>query len=124
MKPNQKFEVGFISVLILIFIGLVAVCMSKTDYTGLSFYPGEIPTPENYVILDKSEECNETFEEEIYKDEEYTYYLTCKKLDKIYLEWNNGEVNLLEKDLNNGRVTIESLISHGLEIESRLNDED
>ena len=124
MKLDQKFEVGFISILVILFIGLVAVCMSKNDYNGLSFYPGEIPTPNDYNIIDKSEACNETTISDIYRDDDYIYYLTCKDSSKIYLEWNNGEVNLLEKDLENGRVTINSLIEHGLNVERRSNNED
>ncbi len=124
MKLNQKFEVGFISLLLIIFIGLIAVCMKKNDYVSMNFYPGEVQIPNDYVILDKSESCNETTIEDIYKDDEYTYYLTCKDSSKIYLEWNNGEVNLLEKDLTSGRVTIDSLIEHGLNVERRTNDED
>lgn len=124
MKLGQKFEVGFISILVILFIGLVAVCMSNNDYTVRNFYPGEIPTPSDYVIVDKSETCNETTIDDFYKDDEYTYYLTCKDSKNIYLEWNNGEVNLLEKDLTSGRVTIDSLISHGLNVERRSNDED
>ena len=123
MKLNQKFEIGFISLLIILFIGLVAVCMTKNDYVGMSFYPGEIKTPPDYIILDKSEACNETTIIDIYRDEEYTYYLNCKNPDNIYLEWNNGVVNLLEDDLNDGKVTINSLIEHGLNVERRSNNE-
>lgn len=96
--------------------------MGEVDYVSVVPVSNSNQITLDYKILDKTEECEEK-EEILYQDTEYTYYFSCKKSNNIYLEWNNGEVTLMVDDLNSNKVSIDSLINHGLEIGKRNNEE-
>lgn len=96
--------------------------MGEVDYVSVVPVSNSNQMALDYKILDKTEECEEQ-EEILYQDTEYTYYFSCKKSNNIYLEWNNGEVTLMVDELNSHKVSIDSLINHGLEIGKRNNEE-
>jgi len=121
IKLILKFIFVLYLFILLICLFLIAFHMGESSYISI------VPVNNNqftldYKILDKTQECIEA-EEVFYKDLEYTYYFTCEKSKNIYLEWNNGEVTLMTDDLNSGKVSINSLIDHGLEIGKRNNEE-
>ncbi len=71
---------------------------------------------DDYTIKDENTECIKG-EELLYESKDYNYYLPCLSSYKIYLEWSSGDRDLVKNALNSGKVTIESLIEHGLKVE-------
>ena len=69
----------------------------------------------DYEIKDKNKTC-EKEEELLFEDKKYEYYLTCKGSYNIYLEWTDGSNDLIKNALKNKKVTMDSLIEHGLKV--------
>lgn len=44
------------------------------------------------------------------------YCLSCNKSDKIILSWSDGSQSKMIDDLKEGKVSIQSLIDHGLKV--------
>lgn len=124
MKAKEKFEVIFICLLILIGGGLLYIHfadLNEDDYIPKNIK--DIFKKQDYNIIDKIEECNDS-REDFYSDEEYIYYFNCRKSNLIYLEYEDGTIKPMKEELNNGNVSLESLLNHGLKCEKEyvLND--
>ena len=52
----------------------------------------------------------------IYETTTTAYFLNCFKSNNIYLEYADGTIITLREALDGEKVTIESLIDHGLEV--------
>ena len=68
-----------------------------------------------FTIIDETEVCDQALEE-IYRDDEYIYYLPCIKSSTIFLKYNNGEKTNIKKALDGEKVTIDKLIKEGLKV--------
>ena len=68
-----------------------------------------------FTIIDETEVCDQALEE-IYRDDEYIYYLPCIKSSTIFLKYNNGEKTNIKKALDGEKVTIDKLIKEGLNV--------
>ena len=77
-----------------------------------------VSSPKNnfdYKILYKYDVCAEALEL-LYEGEDKVYYLPCISSHAIYIEWDDGTTKLMIDELKDGRVSIDSLISHGLNV--------
>lgn len=120
MKLKRIIKSIFITALALIFVGLavIAFCDLRNDEGATK--PVETI---DYKILDKTgDTCAEALDY-FYSDLNYNYYFTCIKSDSIYLEWNNGKITKMMDDLNTKKVTINSLLEHGLDAKKELKNE-
>ncbi len=108
MKTKITLKIIFVTLLIIILIGLTMLIFSNNESTNINKII-------DYKIIDRTTSCTEELEE-IYKDDKNTYYLPCVKSGNIKLVWDNGEIDLLKNAINNGKVTIKSLKDHGLEL--------
>ena len=108
MKTKITLKIIFITLLIVILIGLVILVFSNNE-------DEDVNKIVDYKIVDNTTSCTEGLEE-IYKDNKSTYYLPCIKSANIEIVWDNGEKDLLKNAINNKKVTIESLKEHGLEV--------
>ena len=114
MKAKEKFEIIFICLLILIGGGLLYIYFADLD--GDSYIPKnvkELFSKNNFAIIDKIEDCSGG-REEFYTDEEYIYYFECNKSKLVYVEYDDGTIKPMMDELNNGNISIGSLINHGL----------
>ena len=98
----------FAVILITLLIGLLVIIFTNDNEE-------ELPKIVDYVIENKSETCVSALEL-IYEDKNNSYYLSCIKSNYIYLKWDDGEIDLLKNALDNKKVTIDSLIEHGLDV--------
>jgi hypothetical protein len=55
-------------------------------------------------------------EELFYKDDKYTYSLPCISSYDTYLIWFDGTKELVKNALQNKKVDINSLVTHGLKV--------
>lgn len=69
----------------------------------------------DYEIVDETEVCAEALEE-IYRDDDNIYYLSCIKSSTLFLKYNNGDKITIKDALNNNKVTFEELLEKGLEV--------
>ena len=51
-----------------------------------------------------------------YKNHSRDFCFSCAKSDKIILSWSDGSQTKMIDDLKSGKVTIESLMDHGLKV--------
>ena len=68
-----------------------------------------------FYIQDETVICPQILEE-IARDETSVYYLSCLKSNTVFLMYNSGNKVSVRRALNTGMVTIEELISAGLEV--------
>lgn len=68
-----------------------------------------------FTIVDETITCAEALEE-IYRDDEYIYYLPCIKSATIFLKYDNGEKITVKEALDDEKVTIDKLIKEGLKV--------
>lgn len=103
----------FILVLGIIMISLSFIAFSNLNNSMVvSMY---IPVFNEYSLVDKSEVCDMALEL-IYETDTTAYFLPCIKSKSIYLEYADGSIISLREAIDLERVSIESLISHGLEV--------
>ncbi len=98
-------------------IGLLLVALSIIAFSSLN--DKETIKPEDivkdYQIIDYEGVCSEEVEC-FYKNDSKEFCFNCTKSDKIILSWSDGSQTKMIDDLKNGKVTIESLINHGLKV--------
>ena len=112
MRGNLYLKIAFVVVLSVVLLFLIFIIYDKAGKrTGIY----EPPALADYIIVDLSEDCKKG-EELIYEDEKYSYYLPCLSSYDIYLEWTDGARDLIKNAINNNKVTIDSLIEHGLKV--------
>ncbi len=66
-------------------------------------------------IIDASYMCSEALEK-FYEDDKYTYSFPCIKSSSVFVKFPNGNKMLVIKALEEEKVTIDELISAGLEV--------
>ena len=66
-----------------------------------------------FKITNVTTTCDD-YEEELFKDSEYTYYLVCSKSSNITIKYFDGDVYTLKDMLENKYLTIDNLINSGL----------
>ena len=113
MRARLTFKIMFVFILSLLLTGLLFIIFDKAG-TRARFYDPSLVA--DYVLVNKNETCVKT-NELLYEDESYSYYLPCTSSYDVYLEWTDGDKDLVKNALNSGKVTIGSLIDHGLEVE-------
>ena len=91
------------------------VSYGQMTILGQSVAGGVQDFVDGFVIVDETTECAEALEE-IYRDDEYIYYLPCIKSSTIFLKYNNGEKTNIKKALDGEKVTIDKLIKEGLNV--------
>lgn len=103
----------FILILGIIMISLSFIAFSNlNDSMPISMY---IPINYEYSLIDKSESCAMALEL-IYETNTTAYFLPCIKSNSIYLEYADGTIVSLRDAIDEEKVSIESLIEHGLEV--------
>lgn len=108
------------------YLCILIVCLYASSFIG---YTGNNSTLSSslsnmmydnneFRILNNNENMNNYCGEReyFYKDDKYNYYLVCESSENIYVEWTNGNIKSLVDSLNNKEVTINQLISKGLNI--------
>ena len=111
MRSNIYMKLATVVILSVILVFLIFIIYDKTGkMTGIY-----VPPLSDYEIINENDTCHEG-EELIYEDDNYSYYLPCLSSYKIYLQWTDGDKDLIKNAINNKKVTIESLIEHGLEV--------
>ncbi len=73
----------------------------------------------DYTIVDKSKEiknfaCNEALEE-IYRNEDYSYNLTCEKGSYVVVKYENGTEETIKEALDNKNIEIKDLDIYNIE---------
>lgn len=66
-------------------------------------------------IIDASYMCSQSLEK-FYEDDKYTYSFPCIKSSSVFVKFPNGNKMLVIKALEEDKVTIDELISAGLEV--------
>ena len=117
MKTKIIIKGIFVFFLIIILIGLIYIIFTKTGYD----YSVNTLKLVDYVIDDRSEECDDETEL-IYSQGNSKYYLPCNKSSKIYLIWDDGVVDSLKNAIDNEKVDMKSLKDHGLELIEHVTD--
>ena len=107
MKTKFALKSIFVIFLTMILVCLVIIILDRNNYS--------MPALVDYFIEDNSNECYGE-KELIYSDKDYNYYLPCNKSSNITIHWDEGVSESLSHSLKYGKVSIESLIKHGLGI--------
>lgn len=104
----------YIKLIFLIYLLLIMIGLSMIVFDNDNTMSVVKNIEMDYKILNKNtNNCDE--KSLLYTNGEYNYYCCY---DSIYLEWDNGNITLLKDSFDNGQVTINSLINHGLDIVS------
>ena len=111
MKTKIVFRIVFVAVQIVILACLTFIIFDKAG-TGAHIAPLVLT---DYTIVDETEDCI-SGKDLIYSDSKYNYYLNCTN-SKIYIAWDDGARDSLKFDLGINKLTIDSLIEHGLKVE-------
>lgn len=98
-------------------IGLLLILLAIIAFTNLNSEDTTDPIDiaKDYKIIDYAGICPEVVEC-FYEKDGKDYCLSCQKSDKILLSWSDGSQTKMIDDLKSGKVSIESLIEHGLKI--------
>ena len=112
MKSRIIFKSIFVFFLTIILFCLIFIIFDKTG-TGATIY--NPPAIVDYTIIDNRDEC-ENNTELIYSDKNYNYYLVCSNSSSVFLSWDEGVVDPLKFALEKEKVTMNSLINHGLKV--------
>ena len=113
MKSKLFFKGLFVLVLLSILFCLVFIIYDKTGKRTRIYDPLLLST---YTILYDSDVCMSS-PEVIYSDKKYEYSLPCISSYDTYLLWDDGTKELVKNALENNKVDIDSLLSHGLKLE-------
>ena len=111
MNSKIMFKSIFVGMLLIILIGLIFIIFDKAG-TGAHIYSPLVLN--DYKIIDETVDCDNN-KYLIYSDEKNNYYLNCSN-SNIFILWDDGARDSLEFDLKISKVTIESLIEHGLKV--------
>ena len=74
-----------------------------------------IKAKDRIEIIDATYACAQTIEK-FYEDDKYTYSFPCVKSSSVYVKFDNGNKMLVVDALEADKVTIEELISAGLNV--------
>ena len=67
----------------------------------------------DFTIVDETKICDDALEE-IYRDDNYIYYLPCIQSATIFLKYDNDEKISVKEALDDQKVSIDMLIEKGL----------
>lgn len=113
---NMKLKIVLKSIL---FTGIALLLVALSIIAFSSLNNVETINPEDiakdYQIIDYNGICAEVVEC-FYNDGKKDYCLSCAKSDKIVLSWSDGSQTNMMEDLKSGKVSINSLIEHGLKV--------
>lgn len=89
--------------------------IKTNEKDGNGWYDGD----REYTIIDTSKDipdfvCAEALEE-IYRDDDYTYYLPCIKSEYIKVRFKNGDEIYLKDALKDKKVSISDLDTYGIQ---------
>jgi len=100
----------------IVLIVLIALGVA-TIIIGLVLYNKNIELKNSKIkIFDATyPPCSSSYEK-FYEDNEYIYYFTCSKSDSVFVKFPNGNKLLVNRALNENKVTINELIDAGLNI--------
>ncbi len=114
MKTRIIFKSLFVVILVIILFCLVFIINDKAGKGAKIYNPIVLST---YTILydNEGKECMNK-PELFYKDGKYKYSLPCVSSYDTYLLWDDGTKELIKNALENNKVDIESLESHGLKV--------
>ena len=113
MKARLIAKSIFVVFLIIILFCLIFIIFDKAG-TGAKIY-NPIKIVDYSIVENSPDECEEMLEL-IYSDKKYNYYLPCKKSDNISLVWEEGVTDPLMFAIEHEKVTMDSLMEHGLDI--------
>lgn len=100
--------------------GYKVVSYNRVSINKKEFMPiwSKIKNPNlnsNYILVDETEMCA-TALEKIYEEGIYVYYLPCIQSEAIFLKYEDGTKISVKDALDNHIVTIDDLISKGLNV--------
>ena len=113
MKLKMIIKSIFVTVLSLILVALAVIAFMKIDKTDDLY---SLTGKKDYRIIYNIDSCEEKFMDCFYKEGETYYCFECRKSTEVLLEWSDGSQTRMIDDLENGKVTIESLIANGLKV--------
>ncbi len=115
MKSKIIFKSIFVIALLFILFCLVFIIYDKAGRSKRDYNPFLLST---YTIYydNQDKECMSK-PELFYKDDKYEYSLPCISSYDTYLLWDDGTKELVKSALENNKVDIKSLESHGLKVE-------
>ena len=113
MKTKMILKSIFVTALSLILVALSIIAFTKIDKTDALY---ELTKDKDYRIVDNIDSCSQEFMDCFYKNDNGEYCFECKKSSEVLLEWSDGSQTKMIDSLNDGTVTIESLIEHGLKV--------
>lgn len=96
------------TILTIILCGIVVLAI-----TGCGEKKKENANPENYIIVDKTQEqtelsCNDVLEK-FYTDANYSYYWNCGKDNYVVVRYKDGKEITVSDSLKNNTITISDL---------------
>ena len=59
--------------------------------------------------------CSSSYEK-VFEDDTFNYYLTCSKVDSVFVRFPNGNKMLVAQALDENKVTMDELIKAGLDV--------
>ena len=113
MKTKMILKSIFVTILALILVALSIIAFTKIDKTDALY---DLTKDKDYRIVDNVDSCTQKYMDCFYKNENGEYCFECKKSTEVLLEWSDGSQTRMIDDLENGKVTIESLIANGLKV--------
>lgn len=113
MKTKMILKSIFVTALSLILVALSIIAFTKIDKTDALY---ELTKDKDYRIIDNIDSCSKKFMDCFYVTDEQEYCFECRKSNEILLEWTDGSQTKMIDSLNDGTVSIESLIEHGLKV--------
>ena len=113
MKTKMILKSIFVTILALILVALSIIAFTKIDKTDALY---DLTKDKDYRIVDNVDSCTQKFMDCFYKNDNGEYCFECKKSNEVLLEWSDGSQTKMIDSLNDGTVTIESLIEHGLKV--------
>lgn len=115
MKGKLILKSIFVIVLLVILFCLVFIIYDKAGKRARIYDPLLLSTYTIFYDNEGSPCMNKP--EVIYKDSKYTYSLPCISSYDTYLLWDDGTKELVKNALENKKVDIDSLVSHGLKVD-------
>ena len=115
---------ALVCVLVLTMNNKVVAPVEESGDTELSSYEKlQREIEGKFEIIDNTDACAEALEE-IYRDDEYIYYLPCVKSNNITIVMKDGNEYPIRIALENNLVTINELIARGLGVfKEEINDD-
>ena len=117
MKVRIIFKSLFVTLLLTILVGLLFIIFDKAG-TRAHVYSSSMALVDYTIVYEGDGDNSVCLDmiDVIYEDDKYIYYFSCASSYDIYLVWSDGEKDLLKDAIRNKKVTMDSLIEHGLNV--------